>query len=67
MFGREVAEGEQRAPVLLQAFGGLLVLDPIGLGEDVERRLGVRWSIRTRDATRSGKKSTVASPKWWFA
>jgi hypothetical protein len=41
MFGREVVEGEQRAPVLLQAFGRLLVLDRIGLDEDVERRLGV--------------------------
>jgi hypothetical protein len=27
MFGREVVEGEQRAPVLPQAFGGLLLLD----------------------------------------
>ena len=32
MFGREVIEGEQWAPVLLQAFGGLLVLDPSGAG-----------------------------------
>lgn len=30
MLGREVVEGEQRAPVLPQAFGGLLLLDPIG-------------------------------------
>ena len=47
MFGREVVEGEQRAPVLLQAFGGLLVLDPIGLDEDVERRLAVSRPANT--------------------
>ena len=41
MFGREVVEGEQRVPVLLEAFGGLLVFDGIGLVEGVERRLGV--------------------------
>ena len=33
MFGREVVEGEQRVPVLLEAFGGLLVFDGIGLVE----------------------------------
>src|SRR5271167_4184111 len=41
MFGREVVEGEQRVPVLLQAFDGLLIFDGIGLDEDVERRLRV--------------------------
>src|SRR5215470_10066841 len=39
MFGREVVEGEQRVPVLLQAFDGLVVFDGIGLDERVERRL----------------------------
>jgi hypothetical protein len=39
MFGREVVEGEQRVPVLLQAFDGLVVFDPIGLDEGVERAL----------------------------
>ena len=41
MFGREVVEGEQRVPVLFQAFGALLVFDGIGLDEGIERRLGV--------------------------
>src|SRR5271168_419028 len=41
MFGREVVEGEERVPVLPQAFGGLLVFDDIGLDEGVDRRLGV--------------------------
>ena len=38
---RKVVEGEQRVPVLLQAFDSLLAFDGIGLAEGVERRLGV--------------------------
>jgi hypothetical protein len=44
MLGGEVMECQQRSAILAQAFGSLVVLDPVAFDEGVECGLGIGGS-----------------------
>jgi hypothetical protein len=45
----KIVEGQQRLAIFLEAFGGFLVFDGVGLGEGANRGLGLGFGLRHPD------------------